>query len=450
MMTVKEIISLTNGRLIHGDLKQKSSGVSTDSRTIKKNNLFIALKGKRFDGHKFLLSVARKNIKVVLVSKKPEKKYSNISVILVKDTSFALQDLARSHRENFQIPVIAITGSCGKTTTKELIASVLSKKLCVLKNFSTENNFIGVSKTILELKSKHDVLILEFGTNHFGEIKNLVNIANPTICVLTNVGKSHLEFLKTSAGVFKEKKGIYANLEKSGTIIFNRDDEFLSKIFKEKTLAQKLTFSINQKSNIQALKIQRMPKGIHFFVGKQKFFVNSFSYSGVYNALCAISVGTLFNFPKKTMALALLKARLPGQRQSLCFTKKKFWIIDDSYNANPLSVKFALESLCYLPTKRKRIFVFGGMGELGRSSSQAHKDIGHLIDKNKVDYFITIGKNARLAIKAVGQRHISTLSFDSCKPALTFLKSFVCAGDSVLIKGSRSFHLEEIVSQLKK
>ncbi|MDD3374672.1 MAG: UDP-N-acetylmuramoyl-tripeptide--D-alanyl-D-alanine ligase, partial [Candidatus Omnitrophica bacterium] len=230
MMNVKEIIKATGGHLVYGDLNQKINGVSTDSRTVLRRNLFIALKGKKFDGHRFLSSVVQKKVNVLLVSQKPKKSFLGVSVIVVKDTAVALECLAQFHRLKFPIPIIAITGSSGKTTTKELIASVLKKKFNVLKSVATENNFIGVSKTLLNLRSKHDIAILEFGTNHFGEIENLTRIAHPTISILTNIGESHLEFLKTPAGVFKEKKAIYKNLNREGVVIFNEDDLFLRKI----------------------------------------------------------------------------------------------------------------------------------------------------------------------------------------------------------------------------
>ena len=448
MMNVKEIVEATGGYLLHGDPAQKVSGVSTDSRTVLPKNLFIALKGKNFDGHRFLSSAACKKASVLLVSQKPKKRFLSASVVVVKDTSRALECLARFHRLKFSIPVIAITGSSGKTTTKELIASVLKKKFNVLKSLSTENNFIGVSKTLLNLRVKHDVVVLEFGTNHFGEIKNLTRIAQPTISILTNVGESHLEFLKTLAGVFKEKKEIYKNLSEEGIVLFNGDDLFLEKIKSERIKAEKIAFSIQKKSDYQAKNIRQTNEGIEFFVGSKKFLTKTFSISNIYNALCAIVIGRLFRISIKEINGCIAQAHSLKQRQNLYRTKKKFWMIDDTYNANPLSVRSAVESLVCFPAKGKRIFVFGDMNELGLKSKMAHKSVGRQVGKSNIDCFVTVGRKAKLATEEMKNKNIQKVNFSSCQSASKFLSTFIQPDDIVLIKGSRSVRLEEIVRKI--
>ena len=196
MLTIKEILAYTNGSLLRGDSCIEMSGVSTDTRTLKKGELFIALKGANFDGHKFLTTAAQKGAAVLLVSSKAAGAKINLPVVLCKDTTKAYSDIAGGYRNRFKLPVIAITGSVGKTTTKELMAQVLSKRFNLLRNYQTENNEIGVSKTLLKLTSRHRAAVLEFGTNHFGEIERLTTIGKPTIAVLTTIGDSHLEFLK--------------------------------------------------------------------------------------------------------------------------------------------------------------------------------------------------------------------------------------------------------------
>ncbi|MCX5681263.1 MAG: UDP-N-acetylmuramoyl-tripeptide--D-alanyl-D-alanine ligase, partial [Candidatus Omnitrophica bacterium] len=248
MLTINDILLYTKGCLLSGNPNAKISGVSTDTRNLKKGELFVALQGKNFNGHKFIKLAIEKKASAVLISDKSVVSKVKIPVIYCSDTLKAYCDIARGYRSKFSIPVIAITGSVGKTTTKELIAKVLSKHFCLLKNYQTENNEIGVAKTLLKIHPRHEVAVLEFGTNHFGEIDRLAHMGRPTAAVLTNIGDSHLEFLKNRQGVFREKSDIFREINNKGNIIYNNDDPRLRTIHKKRLLAHTITFAIDSKA----------------------------------------------------------------------------------------------------------------------------------------------------------------------------------------------------------
>jgi len=236
MFTITQIIEAVQGTLVQGPAKGEVRSVCIDSRTVKKGELFIAVKGEVFDGHDFIDSVLSKGIRVVIVHKPVEVNDPKVSIIRVKDTTRALGDIARFHRLRFKIPVIALTGSAGKTTTKEMIALVLSRKYKVLKNEGTQNNHIGVPLTLLKLKEGHKIVVLECGTNQPKDIVWLADVARPNVAVFTNIGESHLEKLKTVSGVLKEKWALTSFMGAQGTVIINADDKFLSGQIKKKNV----------------------------------------------------------------------------------------------------------------------------------------------------------------------------------------------------------------------
>jgi len=236
MFTINEILKATKGALVQGPAEGRVRSVCIDSRVVKKGALFIAVKGEVFDGHDFIDGVITKGVRVLVVHRIIEIKDSNVTVIHVKDTMRALGDIARFHRLRFKIPVITLTGSAGKTTTKEMVAAVLGRKYKVLKNEGTQNNHIGVPLTLLKLKASHDIVILECGTNQPGDIGWLADVARPRVAVFTNIGESHLEKLKTTAGVLKEKWMLTSFMGTDGTVVINADDAHLSRQADKKTI----------------------------------------------------------------------------------------------------------------------------------------------------------------------------------------------------------------------
>ncbi|MDP8265994.1 MAG: UDP-N-acetylmuramoyl-tripeptide--D-alanyl-D-alanine ligase [Candidatus Aceula meridiana] len=448
MLSIQDIQDATGGRVLQGDLGEKICSVAIDSRSIKKNELFVAIKGKNFDGHRFISQAILKGAKAAVVSKKIKIRSKTVAVIRVANTTKALGDIARFHRSRFKIPVVAITASAGKTTTKEMIASVLSRKYKVLKNYSTENNEIGVAKTLLQLKALHQIAVLELGTNHFGEMRNLTLMAQPTVAILLNIGKSHLEFLKNLSGVFREKSSIYKSMKPGGTIIFNADDEKLCRIKIQKLPHKKISFSINEKSDYRATKVNRTKDTkISFFVKKNRFLMPASTPQHVYNALAAISCGRLFDVRVSDAQKALKSTKHFFGRQKI-YQKKGCWIIDDTYNANPLSVEAALQSLKSFPTKGRRFFILGDMLELGRNSRKEHQLLSRLVRESSVDVLVTVGSLSAHCASKLRNTEVTVLSCRQRHDVVRKLKPMLKRGDVLLAKGSRAMRIEEILIRI--
>jgi len=276
MFSIDEIKNITKGKYLNESQgTSRIKGVSIDSRTTKNNYLFLAIKGHRLDGHRFIGDAIKKGARVILVSKNVSSQ-KGITIIKVKDTTLALGQLASFHRDRFDIPVIAVTGSCGKTTTKEMIAAVLETKYRVLKNPMTHNNQYGVPLSLLKLKKIHQIAILELGTNAPGEISYLAGLTKPTVAVFTNIGESHLQGLKNIAGVFKEKIQLIKHLKGCGHIIYNGDDPSLKRIKNLRIPHKRISYSLIEKSDFVATKIKRLsPKKFQFHSNHLGFQINT-------------------------------------------------------------------------------------------------------------------------------------------------------------------------------
>jgi len=447
--TVREILEATGGKLVQGNPRARIAGISTDTRTIKGRELFVAIKGNNFNGHDFIPSAIKKSSAALVVSEKRKFYYPKESVvILVKDTTHAFGDIARFHRLKFKIPVIAITGSNGKTTAKEMIAEVISKKLKVLKSEGTQNNHIGVPLTLLRLNSKHKVAILELGTNHPGEIKYLSRIALPTIAVITNIGPAHLEFFKTPQTVFKEKSSLLQGLKKPAYAILNNDDSYLSKI-KGKGL-KIISFGIRNKSDFMAGNISKKEDRIVFLVNhKNRFYLNTPSLQNVYNALAAIACARIFKMDFASIRKPLSKFRFPEGRLTIKKVRN-VKIIDDTYNANPASLRSAVEVLASYDSQRK-ILVCADMKELGDKAKDLHFSMGRYIADCGIDALITVGKLARYISEGAresGMPGNKIYPLSSTTEASDKLLQIVRPFDIVLIKGSRAMAMEKIIEKL--
>jgi len=452
-MKVKEIVKITGGKLLSGnaDLDVDLSKIVTDSRTIKKSDLFLALKGPNFDGNDFVGNALKKGaIGAICSGSGPlAPGHSNI-IIQVKDATRALQDIAACHRRKFKIPVIAVTGTNGKTTTKEMIAAVLSKKFNVLKNAGTENNHIGVPQTLLKLKPSHDICILELGTSHKGEIRLLAGIARPTIAVITNVGPSHLEFLGDLEGVYEEKIEVLEFLDKkTGLAVINGDDEYLSRIKKEGIDILRYGFKTSNDFCVESLKPAK--DNLLFVVNNRMVYeLNLCGTHNIYNALAAIALASRFGINYKPAREALfdcapVKMRLDINRI------KGFDVINDSYNSNPLSMNSALEALKYYPAKAKWI-VSADMLELGRHGVRFHKLIGEQIAKVDVSGLLTFGALSRHTSSQAmrsGMRRDRLWHCSSHDEIADILKKMARPGDAVLLKGSRGMKMEEVLRKLE-
>lgn len=457
MFKVNELLKATQGKLISGKEDLIVKGISIDSRTINPQEAFIAIKGDNFDGHDFIQEAIKKGASCIIIEpqvKSYDRQWKagdgrKVVVIGVKDTKKALGDIARFQRTKFNIPIIAVTGSNGKTTTKEMIAWILSKKYNVLKNQGTKNNHIGLPVTLMGLSSYYDIAVLEIGTNHPGEVEYLARICQPNIGIITNVGPVHLEYFHNLESVFKEKYTLIENLRKPFIAILNADDGLVKKeVVKENKRPVILGFGIKNQSDFFASDIKVLNEKIKFRVNqKYKFTLNTQGYHNIYNALTAIAVARIFGLGYESIASRLSTFEFPQSR--LKFIKlNKIKFIDDTYNSNPVSLKYALDTLENFNAKGRKIFVMGDMLELGSYKKVFH----HKIGKDVVgicDIFITVGKLSKLSAKAAESsgfdiKNIFTCT--SCQEAADILVNKIRPSpeDIVLVKGSRAMRMEEV------
>lgn len=453
MFTIDEIIDSTGGRLVAGIRKAKIDGVSIDSRTIGQGELFIAIRGRRCDGHRFIEQAKRRGAGAIIFSNarygvgvQGRKGLGPIPIIKVNNTVWALGALAYRHRSKFEIPVIAITGSNGKTTTKDMTSSILGKRFNVLCNPGTQNNYIGVPLTMLKLRREHNFAVIEIGANHAGEIDRLSWMIKPTIGVITNIEPSHLEFFKSLRGVFAAKLELTRNLTKNGKLVVNKDDSFLTQL--NGANPQIITFGFNRASNFYGKIIRQSESQTHFLLnGRQNIILSTLGRHNVYNALASIALARCFGigFNEIRDALALFQA--PPMRMQL-LNLNSIKIINDCYNSNPGSLACALDFLREYSSKGKKIVVCGDMLELGKEAEKLHADIGKKIAKGEIDFLITVGRlsrNVATGARSAGMAQDSIRTYDNTAEAARFLRGAIGPDDTVLIKGSRAMQMENVV-----
>lgn len=445
MFKVSELLKATQGELISGSTALSVQGVGIDSRAIRKGEAFIAIKGDRFDGHDFIEEVIRKGASCIIAQRGVKNK--GVAFIRVKDTIRALGDIARFNRRRFKgIPVIAVTGSNGKTTTKEMIAWILAEKFKVLKNEGTKNNHIGLPLTLLQLDNSYDAAILEVGTNHFGEVKYLSAIAQSNIGVITNIGPSHLEYFKDIKGVFKEKLGLIKDLARPAIAILNTDDGSLKEqALKKNNPAFVIGTGIRHKCDFRASGIKEAGASTSFTVNKRfKFALKTLGYYNIYNSLLAIAVARILGLGYRDIARRLSSFRLPKSRLNLVEIKGVRFI-DDTYNSNPLSMKQALAVLGNFAVSGRKILVMGDMLELGAQSLSLHAEAVKQALR-VADAVITVGNLTKSCLDNLSSQkdNIFTCQTSSEAKGILFERIGIRPGDIVLVKGSRGMKMEEV------
>jgi len=453
MFTVRDILGAVKGMLLSGNQDDILTGVSTDTRKIRNGELFLAIKGERFDGHSFILDAVSKGAGGILVQEggitNANFKIPDIAFISVSDSIKALGDIANFHRARFSIPLIGITGSNGKTTTKEMTAAILSRKFNVLKNFGTENNNIGVPLTLMRLDTEHKIIVLEMATNHLGEIRRLSEIAMPTIAVITNIGPSHLEYLEDTDTVFKAKCEIFEHMHGEKKLVLNKDDEYLKTIKSDSAVRW---FGLSKDADFYADKISLEPDGINFRLnGKWDISLGVLGRHNVYNALTAIATSWDFGVSIDDIRDALKEFRVPNMRMEV----KRFGdikIINDSYNSNPQSMKQAIEALRDMTTEGRKILIAGDMLELGHLSGRFHHLVGKQAAESGFDLIVAVGKLAEYVARGAQEAGMSGRKIKLCavtKEAREKVCNLVKKGDTILVKGSRAMKMEEIVEELE-
>lgn len=454
MFTVKDILISTKGKLLSGKEKDMLTGLSTDTRRLKAGELFLAIKGERFDGHNFILDAVSKGAGGVLIQEgcitnSNFKLPPDVSFVSVENSIEALGNIANFHRRRFNIPLIGITGSNGKTTTKEMAALILSKKFNILKNFGTENNHIGVPLTLMRLGVEHKIVVLEMGTNHLGEIRRLSEIARPRIALITNIGPSHLEYLKDTNTVLEAKSEIMEHMDKDSKLILNGDDKLLSGL---KTDFKVVKFGLSKKFDFYAEKVNLEPDGINFKLnGKWDISLNLVGRHNIYNALGAIATTWDFGVSIDEIREALREFRVPNMRMEV---KRigNIKIINDSYNSNPLSMRQAIEALRDITSEGRKILVAGDMLQLGNLSGRFHHLVGRQAAESGIDLLVAVGKLAEHVAKGAQEAGMSEKNiklYNVTEEARGTVASLIKEGDTILVKGSRAMKMEQIVEVLE-
>ncbi len=438
-----------------GVLKRtKITGVSTDSRTIQPGNVFIALRGDKFDGHQFIEEVVKKAPAAIVVDAAWRKENPGlaqrlaVTFAVVPDTTQALGELAKIYRKKFSIPVVAVGGSNGKTTTKEMIGEVLRTAYSVLSTEGNLNNHIGVPQTLFRLMPKHDVAVIELGTNHFGELKYLCSVVQPTHAVITNIGREHLEYFGDEAGVAKEETELFTCVAKKGFAFVNADDRYLSKAGRK--IRRTLTYGTTRKADVRARRIHMNEHGQAEFEltvkgNASRVRLSAAGMHNATNALAAAAVGLKFKVSKKKIISALENYAGANKRMEV-INRNAITILNDTYNANPDSVVAALKTLRSMKTAGKKIVVLADMLELGAQAEHEHAKIGLAVSDLEFEYLLTFGPLSRFTHEA------SKLPFaEHCETKDTLiasLKTLIAPGDVVLVKGSRGMKMEEVTAQI--
>ncbi len=456
-LTIETVLEATGGALVQGDPGTSFAGVSTDSRSIRPGELFFALRGERFDGHRFIAEALQRGGRGGVVDRQ-EGEWSadqTIAIIQVADTHQALGDLANRWRRRHPIPLIAVVGSNGKTTTKEMVAGILGQKGAVLKNPGNLNNLIGLPLSLLKMNAKDRVAVLEMGMNRTGEILRLTRIAEPDMGILTNIGPVHVEGVGSLKGVMEAKGELLQGMGAHGRLIFNADDPRVVKLSRGFT-GQKTAFGINNPADWLARDIvTREDGGISFqLAGPINGIAVALQLMGahqVYNALAAAAATSHLGVTIEEIKKGLEAFQTPPMRMELITLREGIKIINDAYNANPPSMESALRTLEGVRGERK-IAVLGDMWELGEYAQQAHHEIGRQVKERGIDLLFLLGqfaphvaRGAQEAGMAPQAIHIGEDHHAVSRRLARALKK----GDWVLIKGSRIMKMEAIIKELR-
>ncbi len=450
-----DCLSAFHGELVSGDPGHAFRGVSIDTRTLSAGELFFCIKGDRFDGHDFIEKAVEKGAGGVVFSDpgRAPRKPSGFA-IRTDDTLLALQELARQHRRRIPARVVAVTGTNGKTSTKEMIAAIAATRYRTHKTRGNLNNHIGLPLTVLGMQPDHEVAVLEMGMSDAGEIRRLAEIADPDIGVITNISAGHLLHLKSVKNVQAAKGELFEALGEQDTAIVNADDPLVCELANA-LRARRISFGIGHPADVSGEAVRSLGEGGYEFtaaLGGRKVSVR-LPFPGacnVPNALAAMAAGLALGIDPEHMKEGLGNARLPAQRHEI-LKQGGLTIINDAYNANPESMRAAFATLAHYPAAGRRFLVIGDMLELGEAEESLHTALGEAIAKLPIDSLVTVGRLAGLAAKGAMKHgmdatHVKALA--TREAAIDHLRKTARAGDCLLVKGSRGAGMEEVVRGL--
>ncbi len=456
--TAADVATWCGGTVLQGSPLDKLTGLTIDTRSIAPGQLFAAIVGPNHDAHEYLAQAARAGAGCLLINADRESKLSGVTelpVVAVADTTRGIGDLAAGHRRRFEGTVIGLTGSSGKTTTKEMTASVLEAAGPCLKTRGNLNNDYGVPLTLMAREDRHQRAVIEMGMNHRGEIARLAEIAQPDVGLITNIGTAHIEFLGSQSEIAAEKGDLFAALPATGIAVANWNDENVREQSR-RAKGEVLFFGIDPEAAVRAVDVRFDPEGVFHFTlvtpkGQLAVGVSGLGETTIINALAAAAVGIACGLEPELVASGLANYRgVPGRmdRRTL---DRNITLIDDSYNANPQSMGASISSLATLKGKARALAVLGPMGELGEDAEQAHREAGKQVFEAGVVLLVTLGDGGRdiaegaiAAGMAVQQVHCC----DTHEAAVGVLTNAMREGDWILVKGSRAAQMERIVELL--
>jgi len=453
--TVAELVTASKGKLIAGAAETIVEGVSTDTRQLERQNAFIALIGKHYDAHRFLGDATSAGASCLVVSSLIENAPTGVATVLVDDTQRALGDIAHWWRARFAVPIVGITGSAGKTTTKEMLATICSTKKRLVKNAGNLNNLVGLPLSLLAMEEGDEVGIFEMGTNSPGEIKRLTTIAQPTLSLITNIGLAHLGGFGSVAKLREEKLALFTGTAAYGTIVINNDDEAL-RAFGAVSAHRKISFGLLNPATVTAEDIHQEEGEISCTLVIEECRAHCllpvYGLHNISNALGAAAAAYHMGFNIQEIATALKSYRPPSQRLAVLTLNNGARLIDDTYNANPEAMKSALDTLEQLARNGNSLALLGDMHELGEATSLLHREIGAYAAETGVKRLFLHGKYASQyasGARQAGMNKDFINIFTSLQEAQTIYEH-LRSGDVLLIKGSRSAQMEKIVEAIKQ
>ena len=458
-LKIKDIIKCTNGILLAGNEEIECENFERDSRKIQKGDTFIGIKGEHYDGNELWKDALEQGADTVIIQKDVEKeeieKYNNKNIIKVKDTREALKQIATAKRNLYKdLIVVGITGSVGKTSTKDIVANVVSQKYKTLKTEGNMNNDIGLPFTVLNLKD-HEALVIEMGMNHLGEISELTKIAKPTLAVITNIGTSHIGNLGSRENILKAKLEILEGMD-IPRIVVNNDNDLLYKWGKEKNI-EIHTFGIENSSECMAVNILKQENSSEFIakIANEKINLNVPVGGDVFilNSLCACLVGKILNLTNGQIQKGISTFELTKKRMEILKIKNGITIINDSYNASFDSMKAAIKYLSEEVNAKRKFAVLGDMFELGNFSEELHRKVGEEVAKDKIDILFAIGESSKFIVEEAIKNNMDKNNiyyFKNKKELLARIKNTMEEGDAILFKASNGMKLFEIVEEIRK
>jgi UDP-N-acetylmuramoyl-tripeptide--D-alanyl-D-alanine ligase len=454
-LTISELVLATKGTLVIGNENDRIDDVVIDSRCANEKNVFVAIIGENLDGHRFMEPAYKNGCRTFIKHESNGIKLdsSDINLIEVKDTEKSMGDIARYYKGKFEIPYIGITGSVGKTTTRDMVYAAVSSKFNTLKNEGNLNNHFGVPLTLFNLDESHECAVIEMGMSGFKEIEYLANIVDPQIGVISNIGLSHIEKLGSQEGILKAKMEIATNFNSNNTLVVNGDDKFLATL-KDKSHEYNLkTFGFNKENDIYCESYKMNEENLTFICiidGKEEeIFIPTVGEHNIYNAMSAILVGMKLGLSLEEIKQGLKDYKATKMRLDIV-KNDKLTIINDAYNASPDSMEAALKILGRY--KNRRVAILGDMFEMGEHAEYGHRLVGKSVINN-ADLLITIGNDSKFIGKEainLGFSEENIHHFETKEDAINKIDNLLIDNDTVLLKASRGMKLEKIVEHLNK